>query len=53
VVQFERGKLTTFPGSYFPPTIKNGLASITHAENALALLPQHSEQKLVGVRGYD
>jgi hypothetical protein len=38
VVQFERGKLTTFPGSYFPPTIKNGLASITHAENALALL---------------
>jgi hypothetical protein len=38
VTQFERGRLNTFPGSYMPPTIKNGLASLTHAENALALL---------------
>lgn len=33
-----RAKLTAFPSAYMPSGFKNGLASITHAENALALM---------------
>lgn len=37
-IQWERGKLTTFPTAYLPSGFKNGLSSLTHATNALALL---------------
>jgi hypothetical protein len=33
-----RSKLTAFPSAYMPSGFKNGLASVTHATNALALL---------------
>lgn len=36
-VILDRTKLTSFPGSTLP-SFKNGLASVTHAQNALALL---------------
>jgi hypothetical protein len=38
ITQYERGRLTTFPTAYMPSGFKNGLKSITHAANGLALM---------------
>jgi hypothetical protein len=37
-ILLNRTKLTVFPTAKIPSTFKNGLASVTHAKNALALL---------------
>lgn len=38
IVTYNREKLSAFPTAKLPTRIKNGLASVTHAQNALALL---------------
>nr|QDH91160.1 MAG: hypothetical protein H1Bulk30639e312_000001 [Leviviridae sp.] len=38
IVQFERGRLTDFPSAHMPRGFKNGLKSIEHAANSVALL---------------
>ena len=39
-ILFDRARITSFPRQSFDPTLRNGLASVQHAANAVALVKQ-------------